>query len=38
MEWYYNSNAQWACKGRCDVQDLHIGDWYPKGQAPADMP
>ncbi len=38
MEWYYNSNAQWTCKGRCDVQDLHIGDWYPKGQAPADMP
>lgn len=29
LEWDYNSFARWTCKGRCDVEDLHLGDWYP---------
>jgi hypothetical protein len=27
--WDYNSTARWSCRGRCDVADLHLGDWYP---------
>lgn len=38
QEWYYNSHATWVCEGRCDVKDLHIGDWYPRGSAPLQMP
>lgn len=32
--WNYNSGASWVCRGRCDVEDLHIGDWYPLEPAP----
>jgi len=27
--WDYNSRATWTCDGRCQVDDLHIADWYP---------
>lgn len=27
--WDYNSTAHWICRGRCLVDDVHIGDWYP---------
>jgi sugar lactone lactonase YvrE len=29
MKWDYNSYAEWTCKGRCLVEDLNLGDWYP---------
>ncbi len=32
--WDYNSTAKWVCDSRCDVEDLHIGDWYPSGRGP----
>jgi transglutaminase-like putative cysteine protease/sugar lactone lactonase YvrE len=27
--WDYNSKATWTCRGRCEIEDLHLGDWYP---------
>lgn len=27
--WEYNSSASWTCRGRCLVDDLHLGDWFP---------
>ncbi|MBW2277596.1 MAG: transglutaminase domain-containing protein, partial [Deltaproteobacteria bacterium] len=27
--WDYNSKATWTCEGRCQVDDLHLADWYP---------
>lgn len=32
--WDYNSTASWTCKGRCDVVDLHVGDWYAADRGP----
>ncbi len=32
--WDYNSTASWTCRGRCDVEDVHLGDWYPVPPAP----
>ena len=29
IDWDYNSLARWTCKGRCDVEDTNLGDWYP---------
>jgi transglutaminase-like putative cysteine protease len=33
LGWDYNSTASWICRGRCHVDDLHIGDWYPAASA-----
>jgi len=33
--WDYNSTARWSCRGRCDVADLHLGDWFPDRTQPA---
>jgi transglutaminase-like putative cysteine protease len=33
--WDYNSTARWTCRGRCDVADLHLGDWFPDRRAAA---
>ncbi len=33
--WDYNSTANWTCRGRCEVEDLHLGDWYPADKGPA---
>jgi transglutaminase-like putative cysteine protease len=30
--WDYNSRATWTCRGRCAVEDLHLGDWFPAAQ------
>jgi transglutaminase-like putative cysteine protease len=32
--WDYNSTANWVCDGRCEVDDLHVGDWYPSERGP----
>jgi sugar lactone lactonase YvrE len=32
--WDYNSTASWTCRGRCDVEDVHLGDWYPVAPLP----
>ena len=32
--WDYNSTARWSCRGRCDVADLHLGDWFPDKAQP----
>ncbi|MDJ0764567.1 MAG: transglutaminase domain-containing protein [Myxococcota bacterium] len=34
IHWDYNSYAEWICAGRCDVSDVHLGDWYPEGREP----
>jgi hypothetical protein len=34
IQWDYNSFADWVCNGRCDVDDLHLGDWYPADKGP----
>jgi transglutaminase-like putative cysteine protease len=31
IAWEYNSRATWTCEGRCQVDDLHLADWYPAG-------
>jgi transglutaminase-like putative cysteine protease len=32
--WDYNSTANWICRGRCDVEEVHLGDWYPVAPGP----
>ncbi len=32
--WDYNSTANWVCSSRCQVDDLHLGDWYPDDKGP----
>ena len=36
--WDYNSTANWTCTGRCLVEDLHVGDWYPAGRESTPKP
>jgi transglutaminase-like putative cysteine protease len=33
LGWDYNGTANWTCSGRCDVSELHVGDWYPAREA-----
>jgi hypothetical protein len=35
IHWDYNSFANWICRGRCDVEDLHLGDWYSADRPPS---
>jgi hypothetical protein len=38
LGWDYNSTASWVCRGRCLVQDLHLGDWYPATSSESPQP
>jgi transglutaminase-like putative cysteine protease/sugar lactone lactonase YvrE len=29
LDWQYNANERWACKGRCEVQVESIAEWSP---------
>ena len=29
LEWSYNSNEFWQCKGPCKIYGEHIGEWSP---------
>ena len=38
LGWDYNSTASWVCRGRCLVEDLHLGDWYPATSSESPQP